>query len=216
MLRAAMALGVFAVVGTGLVATTYTTTKDRIAQNEHEALLKSLNALVPPDLYNNKPTADTMLVRSEALLGTDEPVTVYRARRDGAPVAAVLTPTAPDGYNGAIKLLVAINYDGTVMGVRVISHRETPGLGDYVDIEHSDWITGFAGHSLYTTDAREWAVKRDNGIFDQFTGATITPRAVVKAVYKCLQYFIINRDGLFNPRVSTTIVEDVTTASDDE
>jgi electron transport complex protein RnfG len=201
-------LGLFAVVGTGIVAVTYDNTKERIAQNERDALLASLNALVPPTQYNNPLVADLLMVRSEALLGTRAPVTVYRARLDGEPIAAVLAPSAPDGYNGEIRLLVAIRYDGTIMGVRVVAHRETPGLGDKIELQRSDWVTGFAGHSLYTTDSREWAVRRDGGVFDQFTGATITPRAIVKAVYKCLQYFIINRDGLFNPRITTTILED--------
>ncbi|TND04428.1 MAG: electron transport complex protein RnfG [Gammaproteobacteria bacterium] len=214
MMIAGLALGLFGIAGTAIVAITFGNTKDLILLKEREDLLKTLNVLVPPSLYNNELVTDTLLVRSEALLGTSTPVTVYRARMDGVPVAAVMTPSAPDGYSGEIRLLVAINYDGTVMGARVVSHKETPGLGDKIEIRRSTWINSFAGHSLYTTDGREWAVKRDGGVFDQFTGATITPRAIVKAVYKCLQYFIINRDGLFNPRVATILEDTVDNESE--
>ena len=113
------------------------------------------------------------------------------------PVALAMEPVAPDGYGGAIKLLVAIAYDGSVLGVRVVNHQETPGLGDAIEIAKSKWVTEFNGRSLSNLDAKAWHVKKDGGTFDQFTGATITPRAVVKAVYHCLEYFKTNRDKLF-------------------
>lgn len=197
MLFTAVLLGIFAVVGTGLVAYTFDSTEERIAVNEREALLSSLHSIVPPALHDNDLPSDTITVVSKELLGTDKPVTVYRARKNGNPVAAILTPIAPDGYSGPIKLLVAIGYQGNIMGVRVISHRETPGLGDAIDSDKSDWVEDFRGHSLDNPGELGWHVKRDGGDFDQFTGATITPRAVVKAVYNSLQYFKTHRDQLF-------------------
>lgn len=190
-------LGVFAIVGTFMVALTFEETEKRIADNEYQALLRTLNALVPAESYDNDITTDTIRVTSKPLLGNRKPLTIYRARMEGKPVAAVITTVAPDGYNGAIKLLVAIRYDGTVSGVRVLNHRETPGLGDAIEIERSDWIRSFDDHSLRNPDELGWRVKKDGGIFDQFTGATVTPRAVVKAVRNALQYFEQRRDELF-------------------
>ena len=190
-------LFLFAVVGVGLVAYTYDHTAERIHDNERKALLRSINELLPADEYDNDIFHDIMTVPGNDLLGTDEPVTIYRARKQGWPVAAVLSVTAPDGYNGTIKLLVAIKLDGTLAGVRVVSHRETPGLGDGIEIERSDWILGFNNRSLNNPPGKKWKVKRDGGEFDQFTGATITPRAVVKAVHKALLYFQTRHQRLF-------------------
>lgn len=197
MLQTGTLLGLFAVLGTALLALTYDHTHERIAANEREALLRTLHALVPPTRHDNDIFNDTIEVVAPELLGTTRPVTVYRARRNGQPVAAVLAAVAPDGYNGSIKLLVAVDYDGTLAGVRVVSHRETPGMGDLIEAERSDWITRFAGRSLDNPARTGWKVKRDGGVFDQFTGATITPRAVVKAVHNCLLYYASNRARLF-------------------
>jgi len=187
----------FAVVGSGLVAYTHDNTAARIAANQRRALLKSLNELVPSDQYDNDIYTDILYVHDSELLGTDDPVPVYRARNHGWPVAAVLAPVAPDGYNGSIRLLVAIRLDGTLAGVRVIQHQETPGLGDHIEADRSDWILGFKGKSLDNPQEARWKVKRDGGVFDQFTGATITPRAVVKAVKKTLLYYKTHGDELF-------------------
>ena len=188
---------VFAVIGNGLVAFTFDSTEERIAENQRRALLKSLNQLVPSDRYDNDIFSDTLLVHDPELLGTDEAVSVYRARKDGWPVAVVLAPVALEGYNGNIRLLVVINLDGTLVGVRVVQHRETLGLGDGIETDRSDWILGFNGKSLSNPAKKGWRVKRDGGQFDQFTGATITPRAVVKAVHKALLYFKLRRQRLF-------------------
>ena len=196
-LISAIFLFLFAVTGTGLVAFTYDSTAQRIAENQRKALLRSLNELIPGDRYDNDIFTDTLYVNNGELLGSDQPVPVYRARKNGWPVAAVLAAVAPDGYNGTIRLLVAINLDGTLAGVRVVQHRETPGLGDAIEIDRSDWILGFEGKSLTAPPKKDWKVKRDGGIFDQFTGATITPRAVVKAVHKALLYFQLNAHSLF-------------------
>ncbi len=190
-------LGLFAAVGTAMVAFTFDNTAARIAANERAALLRNLHTLIPPERHDNDLFTDALAVEDAALLGSSEPVMVYRARRQGWPVALVITPVAPDGYSGKIKLLVGIELDGSLSGVRVLSHRETPGLGDAIEVERSDWILGFTGLSLAQPRPDQWKVKRDGGVFDQFTGATITPRAVVQAVKKTLIYFERNRQMLF-------------------
>jgi electron transport complex protein RnfG len=189
----------FAAAGTGVVAFIEDSTRERIAENERLAMLDRLNEIVPPSTYDNALLSDTVEVRDAELLGTVRPVTVYRARRSGQPIAAVIAAVAPDGYAGEIRLLIGIRNDGTLSGVRVVRHRETPGLGDPIEARRSDWITRFAGHSLGNPGDEGWKVKRDGGTFDQFTGATITPRAVVKAVHHALLYFRAHRDELFAP-----------------
>ena len=198
MLTTAVLLAGFAVTGTGLVALAYELTKDRIAQAEREALLRSLHSVVQPQDHNNKMFNDQITVTSEQYLGSKEPLPVFRARNDNQPFAVIITAIAPDGYNGDIKLLIGIKHDGTITGVRVIGHRETPGLGDAIETRRSDWILTFDGHSINNPEKKSWKVKRDGGYFDQFTGATITPRAVVKAIAKALQYFELNKETLFN------------------
>ena len=193
----AVVLSLFAIAGTALVAYTHDQTRERIAANERETLMRKLDVLIPRDHYDNTLIEDTLEVRDEKLLGTSEPVTVYRARRENKPVAVVMTPVAPDGYSGSISLLVGIGYDGALTGVRVSAHRETPGLGDYIEEERSDWIYGFDGKSLDNPPLERWGVKKDGGAFDQMTGATITPRAIVKAVRKTLLYYREHREALF-------------------
>ena len=194
----AVILFLFAIAGTGLVAVTYDTTRERIAANERERLLRKLHILVPPARHDNDLLTDTLKVHDELLLGTPEPVMVYRARRDDQPVALVIAPVAPDGYSGSIRLLIGINYDGSLTGVRVVTHRETPGLGDAIEEERSDWIYGFDGKSLENPPAARWEVRKDGGDFDQLTGATITPRAIVGAVSKSLLYYREHREALFS------------------
>ena len=187
----------FALVGTALVAFTYENTHERIAANERATLQRKLNRLIPPQAYDNILLEDTLQVRDAAVFGTEQAVTVYRARRDGAPVGLVMATTAPEGYSGSIRLLVGVNVDGTLSGVRVVAHRETPGLGDAIDEERSDWIRSFDGKSLEHPPQARWAVRKDGGDFDQFTGATITPRAVVKAVRQALLYYREHQQALF-------------------
>ncbi len=193
----ALLLGLFAMVGTGLVALTHALTRERIAASERAVLERALHAVMPPWRHDNDLLADRIAVTDPELLGTRRPVTVYRARRGGRPVGVVLTPEAPDGYNGRIRLIVGIYADGTLAGVRVLAHQETPGLGDAIEAEKSDWILGFTGKSLGKPPLERWRVRRDGGDFDQFTGATITPRAVVKAVRNALIYFRHHREALF-------------------
>ena len=159
---------------------------------------------MPPRLPDNPLAEDTLMVHAPELLGSNKPITIYQARKYGKPVAVILAPTAPDGYNGDIKLLVAIDQYGLLMGVRIVGHRETPGLGDGIEIERSDWVESFNGYALDNPGSLGWRVEKDGGIFDQFTGATITPRAVVNAVYKTLQYFEAHKEALLAPPESRT------------
>lgn len=186
----------FAAIGTSLVAVTYEQTRDQILRNERQVLRRHLNQVVNPERYDNNLLQDRIEVNAPAL-GVDAPVTVYRARMQGIPVAAVFRTVAPDGYNGPIRLLVGIDVNGVITGVRVLSHRETPGLGDAIDAGRSDWIHNFAGRSLGDPPAPRWKVERDGGAFDQFTGATITPRAVVNAIRRTLVYFEAHRKDVF-------------------
>ena len=187
----------FAVIGTALVSYTFDNTRERIAANERATLLRQLHRLITPDQHDNILLDDAIAVHNESLLGTDEPVMVYRALKNGKPVALVIAAIAPDGYTGSIKLLVGINADGTLSGVRAIAHRETPGLGDAIEEERSDWIHGFTGASLENPPLDRWKVRKDGGDFDQLTGATITPRAVVQAVRNALLYYRQHQETLF-------------------
>jgi electron transport complex protein RnfG len=191
----AIILLLFAVIGTTMVAVTHEATHERIAANERATLLRKLSQLIPPDSYDNNFLDDAIELTAPALAGS--PVRVYRARRNGQPVALVMTATAPGGYSGSIRLLVGINHSGKLAGVRVVAHRETPGLGDAIDEQRSDWIHQFNGRSLDSPPLQQWKVRKDGGNFDQLTGATITPRAIVKAVRETLLYYRAHRDRLF-------------------
>lgn len=199
---AAGILALFAVAGTSLVAFTNVATRDRIEANERETLLRTLSALVPPESVDNDMVLDTLEISDPEQLGAPT-TTVYRGRKLGAPVAAVLTTKVPNGYSGPIKLLVAVRYDGSLGGVRVISHKETPGLGDKVEESRTDWVHGFTGKSLGDPPIEKWRVKRDGGVFDQFTGATITPRSIVTAVRKTLIYVKDHRDALYGKQAAS-------------
>lgn len=191
-------LWLFAVAGTALVALTEYSSRDAIVENERQALLRNLYALLPAERLDNDIATDTRELPASTLLGTDGVSIAYRARLAGEPVAVVFNSVAPNGYNGKIHLLVGVFVDGSLAGVRVVKHAETPGLGDAVEVRKSPWIKSFDGKSLDNPDARGWKVKRDGGLFDQFTGATITPRAVVAAVHNTLLYYQRNTDMIFN------------------
>lgn len=198
MQRAGIILAMFAVLGVGMVALSNELTREKIADNQRTMLLSGLHKIISPEQHDNELFSDVIWVTDEALLGTDEPVAIYRARKRFEPVAAVMNTVAPDGYNGSIHLLVGVYTDGTLAGVRVLSHKETPGLGDGIEERKSDWILAFTGRSLTDPEDELWQVKRDGGYFDQMTGATITPRAIVHAVNKALHYFDMHNVDIFS------------------
>ena len=193
----------FALIGTALLALTYNLTHDTIAQSEQQEKLKLITQIAPTSLYDNDIIKDSVSLAADDLLGNDTTTTAYLGRLKGLPSIAVLQATAPDGYSGKIRLIIAIRNDGQgnakLSGVRVISHKETPGLGDYIEIAKNKWITIFNGTSLENSKDNDWKVKKDGGQFDYMAGATITPRAVVKTVHKALQYYAANHDKLFSP-----------------
>lgn len=195
--RTVVVLGVFALVGTAIMYLTFQHSRPYIEANERQVILRTLQVVLPGGEFDNDIVADVINVTSPQGLGSTEALPVYRARKNGQPVAVVMTAIAPDGYGGPIKLLIGVRLDGSVSGVRVVSHRETPGLGDAIEASRSDWIESFTGRSLTNTTAGEWRVRKDGGAFDQFTGATITPRAIVAAVQHALQYYRKQQDAIF-------------------
>lgn len=198
MRRNGLILGGFALAATVLVMSTQWITQDRIDQQQRNELLLTLNALIPPALHDNDLYADCTLVSAPEALGLSQPQPVYRARLNGQPTAVALQTTAPDGYSGNIHMLVAVSIDGRVKGVRVLSHRETPGLGDKIELRRDDWILSFDGQQVRGSDDPRWEVRRNGGMFDAFAGATITPRAVINAVQRTVLYVNGQQDVLFS------------------
>ena len=196
--RNGIILATFAIVATLVVAVVNELTKDRIAQQAQKQLLTTLNTIIDSSTYNNDIHTACVIVNDKELLGTKENLSAYLALYDDQPVAAAIETIAPDGYNGNIKLFVAITTSGEVSGVRVLSHQETPGVGDKIEIRKNPWITSFKGQSIDNDNESQWQVKKDGGMFDQFTGATITPRAVVSAVKNTAIYFNKNQEQLFS------------------
>lgn len=196
--KSALTLAILAAVLTALIALVAGVTRDRITANEQAWILQRLDALVAPQTHDNDLLKDSIAVTGRELLGTAQPVRIYRARRGGAPVAAVIRPIAPDGYRGPIELLVAIAPDGSLIGVQVIRHDETPGLGDAFESRDVHWLDRFRGRSLTDPLPPRWTVRRDGGDFDAFTGATITPRAIIKAVRNALEYYRRNSQRIFD------------------
>ncbi|TNF33702.1 MAG: electron transport complex subunit RsxG [Gammaproteobacteria bacterium] len=195
--RNAILLALFSVITAGGIAATYISTRDMIIANKRAVEEATLLELVPRDTHNNSMLDDAFTVEDLAFLGLDSPGKAYRAKRDGQAVAVILPVVAPDGYSGKIRLMVGVWADGTLAGVRAIEHHETPGLGDKVELKKSRWVLGFNGKSLDNPSPDLWKVKKDKGVFDQFTGATITPRAVTAATFRTLQYVDTHRDTLF-------------------
>jgi len=194
----------FALIGTALLAYVFNITREPIEKSEAEARLALFRQILPDEHYygNAKSKDDDSLLNNVVeiapndLLGNKNPSKAYIAKQDHKFAAVILEAIAHDGYSGDIKLLIAIRADGTVSGVRVLAHKETPGLGDYIDIAHGNWIKLFDNESVEKTPVEQWKVKKDGGKFDYMVGATITPRAVVKAVAKALQFYEQNRQLL--------------------
>jgi len=197
MLISAALLAVFGGLGTALVMFTFEATKEQIEASEKANLLRTLNTIIAPDTYTNNLLDNTLIVPHASQLGNKAETTIYQAWQDKTPVAIAFAITTHEGYSGEIKILIAIKADGLISGVRVIQHKETPGLGDKIEIAKNDWILDFNDKQLIKSETSLWKVKKDGGQFDQFTGATITPRAVVNAVYKAMDYFNHNQQKLF-------------------
>lgn len=200
--RALAVLVAVAALAAMLLAWLDSTTRARIARNEAEQLIATLAAVLPP-VYDNQPHLDQLRITAPAALGSADALPVYRARYKGRPAGLALTVVAPDGYMDAITLLVGISSADAIIAVRAIRHAETPGLGDGIEATRSDWVLNFDGRSVASAD-QPWALRRDGGDFDQLSGATITSRAVVNAVYRALQYYRLNREMLYTqPSVIT-------------
>jgi electron transport complex protein RnfG len=190
-------LAVVAAVCTALVTVTYRLSAPRIAENEKAYLEQSLRPTLADVFYDNDLAESTLVLPPPHELPGSGPAIIYRLFSEQAPVAAVFVVSARDGYAGPIKLLVAVEYSGTLTGVQVLEHNETPGLGDLIEASRSDWLEQFKNASLEDPARDRWAIRRDGGEYDQLTGASITPRAVVRAVKETLLYFEANRDDVF-------------------
>jgi electron transport complex protein RnfG len=200
-LTTALALLGFAIVGAVLLAGTYGMTRPSIEKSEREAKIKLISQVLPAGSYDNDLVGSARPLAADPLLGLNRPGQYYPATLGGKPTAVVLEAIAPDGYGGPIKLLVGIMPDGRLSGVRVTAHNETPGLGDYIDIAKSNWIHVFDGKSLENPKPDDWKVKKDGGAFEYMAGATISPRAVVKAVKKSLEFFAQHKAELLSQEV---------------
>ncbi|EIZ1010126.1 electron transport complex subunit RsxG [Vibrio vulnificus] len=192
-----LTLAIFACATTGLVAMTQYLTKDQITLQEQKQLSSVLNQVIPQSAHDNLLFESCTLV-SDSALGSDKAMPAYIATRNGQATDIAIESVAPDGYNGAIKIITGIDASGTVLGTRVLSHQETPGLGDKIDLRVTDWITSFTGKQLNDDNYNSWKVRKDGGEFDQFTGATITPRAVVKAVRNTVEFVNSHREQILN------------------
>jgi Na+-translocating ferredoxin:NAD+ oxidoreductase subunit G len=200
--RSAVILFLFVIAFTAVLAAVFTLTSPAIKASAADEEMRIIKEVLPAALYDNDLLKDTQELPPAPELGQDDSSKVYRARQGGQPSALVLEAVAPDGYAGKIRLLIAVQTNGQLAGVRVTQHKETPGLGDYVDPRKDKnktrpWITQFDELSFDKLAEKDWKVKKDGGHFDSNAGATVTPRAVVKAVRKALKYANENRDRLF-------------------
>ena len=204
-LKTTVTMIAFALIGTALLAYCFEITRAPIEASEKEVRLALFKQILPASAYDNALLADIVEIPPSPLLGNQRPTMANIARRDHQFAGVILEAVAHDGYSGDIKLLIAIRADGSISGVRVLAHKETPGLGDYIDITHSKWIQLFNDKSLNKLQPQFWQVKKDGGKFDYMVGATITPRAVVKAVLKSLQFFEQHKDKLFTEARNFTV-----------
>lgn len=197
--RNSLLLAGFAVLTAVLVGSAFLGTREAISESRRAAQEKALLEIVPRDRHDNSMLDDRLAAQADdPLLRLPGPRSIFRARREGQVIAVILPAYAPDGYSGGIELVVGVNRDGSIAGVRVLEHRETPGLGDAVDSRKSNWVDDFRGKALGNPPADGWAVRKDGGVFDQFTGATITPRAVIDATRRTLEYVQAEHARLFD------------------
>jgi len=192
--RSGLSLGVATLIAIVLIATVHWQTRAPIEKSQRLWSLEQLSAVLPEGQYDNNPV-DTLRFRNDSG-SAGSPLAVYTAYKEKQAVAFVMEALAPDGYSGDIRLLLGIDVQGNITGVRVIQHRETPGLGDDIDLRKSDWVLSFNGQSLKATAASDWNVKQSGGQFDAFTGATITPRAVITAIHQTLIWFDANYEWM--------------------
>ncbi|SIN77845.1 electron transport complex subunit RsxG [Salinivibrio sp. ES.052] len=196
-------LAVAALLSTALVAVTNALTEDTIKEQQQIQLSKALNQVIPEDRHDNPLHQNCRLIQHSEALGTDEAQPFYVATLNDDVTAVAIQAIAPNGYNGAIKVLIGMDATShQVLGVRVLEHNETPGLGDKVSLRVSNWIRSFSGKTVTSEEDKRWAVKKDGGQFDQFTGATITPRAVVTAVKKAAWFVSQQQAALINQPVN--------------
>jgi electron transport complex protein RnfG len=191
--QAVLSLAAFAALAGLAIGVAWDTTRERIADNEAQRVMTELSAILPPALHDNEPHRDMIVMERPG----DERRQIWRARRDGKAVAAVLTSLAPDGYSGHIRLLVAITFEGQILGVRIASHSETPGIGDAIEARKSPWISTFSGRSLDNPEESRWRLRKDGGDIDAISGATVSSRAVVAATRRAMQYFRLHREEIF-------------------
>ena len=196
-LKSGMTLAAIAAICTAMVAATYQVTEDRIAANEQAWLEQSLEPALSGVFFEGSVTESMLVIPAPHELPGPDDAIIYRVFSEGEPVAALFAVTARDGYAGPIRILLGVQYDGTVTGVRILEHRETPGLGDKIVSTRSDWVFQFDGRSLTDPEPANWTLKVDGGEFDQLTGASVTPRAIVKAMRDTLLYFEAHRDSVF-------------------
>jgi len=194
MLKTLLTLGLIGLLAAALLSSVHLATRDRIASEQQRQALATLNQLVPESGYDNELIEDRF---SAWISGLSSPSTIYRARMESEPVALLADVTTPDGYSGDIRLLVGIEPDGEVIGVRILEHRETPGLGDKIELKRTDWLRQFTGKSLGAPPAQAWAADRRGGAFDTLSSATITSAAVIEAVRNVLAWYSANRDNAF-------------------
>ena len=193
----AAAMIIFSLLASTALSISYFVTKTPIEESDARAKRIFLNQVIPSNIYDNNLVKDTISVEPNPLIGNKKNIDIYRAKKNNHVIAVIIETIAPDGYSGEIKTLVGIDQEDKILGVRVITHKETPGLGDYIEIEKSQWIKNFDLKSLDKMTEKEWAVKKDGGDFDYVSGATITPRAVIKSTYKSLLYAKENKKRLF-------------------
>ncbi|ABZ76492.1 electron transport complex, RnfABCDGE type, G subunit [Shewanella halifaxensis HAW-EB4] len=198
MLKNGLLLGLFALLCTGLVAVVNTFTFEKIKQQEKIELARVLHQIVPDEIHDNELTAHCILLHSVEFLGSNDALPAYIATKNDKGVAIAIEAIAPDGYNGNIRIIIGISDTGEVLGVRTLAHQETPGLGDKIELKKSDWVRSFDGLFLLSDKDKRWNVKKDGGDIDQFTGATITPRAYVKAVKNAVSFFNANKAQLLS------------------
>lgn len=196
-IKTGVTLAAIAAICTALVAATYQLTEERIAANEKALLERSLQPALGGISYDGSVSESQIVLQAPHDLPGNSPAIIYRVYAKEQPVAALFAVTARDGFSGPIRMLVGVEFDGRVSGVRILQHRETPGLGDKIESARSDWIFQFEDRSIGDPVVAQWAIKSDGGDFDQLTGASVTPRAIIKAVRNTLLYFDDHREEIF-------------------